>query len=156
MPSLRRVAPDVFKHQADATINQTNPGDGTKYEWSSDGTQANKLGTQKNVQLLGIIVKCTWTVQPTPLEIHAVIDGVAWKWTKTDPVSDTDYFCYIQPDIAPLSQTLVGSAQAVTTVGDVTLDRYFSGGARSVKVEAEITGGTVSNLSARVKYAKIP
>jgi len=40
----------------------------------------------------------------------------------------------------------------VTT--DVEVTRSFLLEGRSVKVEAETTGGTVSNLSATVKYAK--
>lgn len=133
------------KHQADATVNQA-PVSGTKYEWSSDGTTAKALGTLKNVRIISIMIQCTWTVQPTPLELHLTIDGQLLKWTKTDPANATDYYAVINDDDAP-------DAMAFET-GSASKYRSFLLEGREVKIEAEITGGTVSNLFMRVKYAK--
>ena len=140
----------VFKHQPDATINQDNPDSGTKYEWSSDGTQAKKLGTQKNVKIISIDVQCTWTVQPTPLEVHVTIDGKNIKHSADSPLSAKWYEAYPQAYNAENNQPL----SDVETV-QYSLYRPFLYEGRNVKVEAEVTGGTVSNLSARVKWAKM-
>ena len=133
---VRRAEADVFKQQADATLSQA-PVSGTKYE---------VLATTKNVRIIGISVQCTWTVQPTPLEIHITIDGQTVTFTVTDPVTATDYFC----------QNSFAAAETAQELTTTQPDQAFLREGRSVKVEAEITGGTVSNLSARVKYAKIP
>ena len=134
-----------FEHQPDATINETNPGSGTKYEWSRDGTQANKLGTKKRVRIISIAVKCTWTVQPTPIEAHVTIDGQSFLASFTDPNTNTWYYVVNEPSSVNM---------VLTTTSPIHRSFLLEG--RSVKVEAEITGGTVSNLSARVKYAVIP
>ncbi|NVM23119.1 MAG: hypothetical protein HWN68_15215 [Desulfobacterales bacterium] len=131
------ISAEVFKHQADATLDQTDPVSGTKYE---------VLATTKNVRIILIEAQCTWTVQPTPLEIHVTIDGQPLVFSKADPVSEDYYYA------TPYAPVAGGSLNVVAEVRH----RAFLLEGRSVKVEAEITGGTVSNLSARVKYAKIP
>jgi len=125
----------VPEHQADATLSQANPVSGTKYT---------VLDTTKNVRLLNIIVRVTWTVQPTPLEVHITIDGQVVTFTKTDPVTITSYF----------PQTLDAFTLPGGVLDTVVVHRAFLLEGRSVKVEVETTGGTVSNLSARVKYAR--
>ena len=127
----------VPKHQADAVISQANPVSGTKYT---------VLDTTKNVRIIGVYVNCTWTVQPTPLEVHITLDGVAWKFSFTNPVSATGYFI-IDLDIGNNE-----NGQTLRTNGTSRSAFILEG--RSVKVEVEITGGTVSNLFARMKYAK--
>jgi len=121
----------VPEHQADATLSQANPVSGTKYT---------VLDTTKNVRIISVSVQCTWTVQPTPIEVHITIDGVSITVGFTDPVSATSYF--FVNDRSSLCVFTANRAQAFQLEG------------RSVKIEAEITGGTVSNLSATVKYAK--
>lgn len=141
--SLNKVSP-TFVQQADATLSQANPTSGTKYAVSGE------LGTgAKNARITSIEVQCTWTAQPTPLEIHVTIDGNALIFTKTDPVSATPYFCHVEPGNNATTQTMNVS---VTTGGVLLLPFHLEGG--SIKIEAEITGGTVSNLSARVKWNK--
>jgi len=139
MPKVERAEPDVFQQQTDASLSQANPISGTKYE---------VLATTRNVRIIGITASVTWTVQPTPLEIHITIDGQAYTFTVTDPVSATKYYARF------LSSQTITTQPLVTT--DVEVTRSFLLEGRSVKVEAETTGGTVSNLSATVKYAKIP
>ena len=137
-------APTIIppEHQPDATINVTNPVSGQKYEWEyPPGTP---LGTQKNVRILSIMVKCTWTVQPSPLQVHFTLDGLPYVVSQIDPGTDTFY--QVQDRI------YVDTYILVTPPKDRPVGFLNEG--RSVKVEAEITGGTVSNLSARVKWAK--
>lgn len=124
------------KIQADAVLDQTNPGSGTKYT---------VLDTTPGTRLISISAYVTWTVQPTPLEIHGTIDGITYDWSKTDPVNNTKYHTYTDYDNAQGNQPLT-TAQVV--------DKNFMLEARSVKIEAEITGGTVSKLYVRAKYAK--
>ena len=126
----------IFKHQDDATINQANPVSGTKYE---------VLAETKNVRIISIAVRCTWTVQPTPLEVWITVDGQTMRFYFPDPISDTWYKGYIADE----------SVEGYLTVDYAAQYRAFLLEGRSVKVEAEITGGTVSNLSARVKWAKM-
>ena len=110
------------------------------------GTKYEVLAETKNVRIIAIFVKCTWTVQPTPLEIHVTVDGQALIGAKTDPVSNDWY--------SPDRPTELGTGFAVGVSSIIPQPFLLEG--RNVKVEVEITGGTVSNLSARVKYAKIP
>jgi len=137
----------VPKHQADALVNMsggTPPVSGTKYAWSTDGSVAKALGAQKNVNLLAIGVAVTWTVQPTPLEVHITIDGQVYTASFTDPVSATYYRVFI-----PVSGIIELTNQTPTHSGAFSL---FEG--RSIKVEAETTGGTVSALNMRVKWTQ--
>jgi len=126
----------VFQHQADAILSQANPISGDKYT---------VLDTTKNVRIIGIQAVVTWTVQPTPLECHITIDGLSLTASQTDPVSGTGYHVEIVEGGGTFRFTLATHE-----------NRAFLVEARSIKIEVETTGGTVSNLSARVKYAKIP
>jgi len=138
MPSVVHPAYQPPVDQDDATLTQA-PVSGTKYT---------VLDTTPNVRIISISVQCTWTVQPTPLEIHITIDGKTITHTFTNPVTATDYIAFIDPTKAATAQGL-----SATAALDLGLPPFLREG-RSIKVEAEITGGTVSNLSARVKYAK--
>ena len=126
----------VPEHQADTTLDQANPVSGTKYE---------VLPETKNVRIISIFIQCTWTVQPTPLEVHVTIDGQSIAHSQTDPVSDERYHAEVRAYNPP-------TAQALSLTNPASRAFLYEG--RSVKIEAEITGGTVSNLAARVKYAK--
>ena len=139
MPRVLRAEADVFKQQADATLSQANPVSGTKYT---------VLDTTKNVRIKSITARCTWTVQPTPLEIHLTIDGILYTAEYIDPISLTDYITQFRSYSGLLLLTII---DAMYTYGAPFLVE-----GRTVKIEAEITGGTVSNLFSRVKYAKIP
>ena len=133
---------EVPKRQADAVLDQAAPVSGVKYV---------VLDTTKNVKVISVMIQVTWTVQPTPLELHVTVDGIPMIFKKTDPVSTSVYFPQANPDPAPTAQFLVTTADAEPHYTRYTTE-LLSG--RSVKIEAETTGGTVSNLSAKVKYAK--
>ena len=130
----------VPEHQADAALDQSPPISGTKYV---------VLDTTRDVRIISIMVKCTWTVQPTPIELHVTIDGHALLFSFANPVSNIFYIGYINPNYGELLQFLVGANDA-----NLPGRPPFILEGRSVKIEAETTGGTVSNLVARVKYAK--
>ena len=130
--------PRVAKQQPDAVLSQDNPVSGTKYT---------VLDTRRNVRIKNISVRCTWTEQPSPLEIHITIDGQTWNFAMTDPESDKTYYICLAGNQAPGSYYLDPT--------DRGLGQAFMFEGRSVKIEAEITGGTVSNLYARTKWAKL-
>lgn len=136
--------PRVPKYQPPAYVNQA-PVSGTKYEWSSDGTQTNKLGALSNVRLMSIVVSVTWTVQPTPLEVHVTIDGETIVFTLTNPATATDY-------VANFVRKSANGVLSTLAVGQNMGNLMLEG--RSVKVECETTGGTVSNITMYVRYAK--
>ena len=132
---------ELYQHQPDATLDQANPVSGTKYTI---------LDTTKKVRVFSIVVQCTWTVQPTPLEAYLTIDGTEYPASQTDPVSTQSYYP-VYTCLAPnVSSIMIAIGTEAQRYGNLMLD------ARSIKIEAEITGGTVSNLSGRVKYAKLP
>jgi len=126
----------VPEHQADAIFSQVNPISGTKYLM---------LDITKNCRVIGIDISCVWTVQPSPLEIYITIDSVNYTASKVDPVSAAYYVVYAVPTSTGLS-LIVGA--------DAIKERAFLLEGRSIKIEAAITGGTVSSLFGRVKYAK--
>ena len=128
--------PRMVQHQPDAVLDQANPVSGTKYT---------VLDTAKNVRIIAIMVRCIWTAQPTPLEVHVTIDGNVLLGQFVSPENDKDYYAFVGS----------GSVQLILQLEVTTTERSFMLEGRSVKVEAEITGGTVSNLSARVKWAKL-
>lgn len=131
-----KFAYPVPAHQADASLSQAGPISGTKYA---------VLNTTKNARIITVMVKVTWTLQPNPLECHVTIDGQSLTGQKINPVSGTAYYLNTNPanvDTLALSDSLYAVNQAF----------LFEG--RSVKIEVETTGGTVSNLSCVVMYAK--
>lgn len=127
-----------WQQQADATLSQANPVSGTKYT---------VLDTTLYARIINIDLMITWTVQPTPLECHVTIDGQARLFTTANPQSDHRYTALI--DTNPLVAT------DVLGIDLLVLHRSFLLEGKSIKIEAETTGGTVQNLEARVKYAKL-
>ena len=125
-----------FEQQANAVLHQANPVSGTKYT---------VLETKRNVRIIFIGVSVTWTVQPSPLEIHLTVDGNTITFTQADPVSEGWYDAYFVYYADDLHQGFNYMSQY----------RAFLLEGRSVKIEAETTGGTVQSLDARVKYAKL-
>lgn len=126
--------PSLPKYQAPATLNQSNPVSGTKYT---------VLDTTKNVRIICAYVKVTWTVQPTPLEMHITIDGQTITASVANPTTATRYYLMYYNGEWTLNNSEYSAAY-----------RAFAIEARSIKIEVETTGGTVSNLSAAIQYAK--
>lgn len=123
--------------QADAVLSQANPVSGTKYT----------VLEAKNARIISINANVTWTVQPTPLEVHVTIDGQTLRWHLTNPVSATSYHPYWEAGRDELNGQL-----AIVGVEHYHLGFLVEG--RNIKVEVETTGGTTSALDARVKWEK--
>lgn len=124
--------PNVPAMKQEITFSQANPVSGTKYT---------VLDTAANVRILGIYALVTWTVQPNPLEVHITIDGQALVATQANPVSNTMYFV-----------TKGAVTQFNMSVTDMSEYIAFLLEGRSVKVEVETTGGTVSQVDCYLKY----
>lgn len=123
---------------ADATLIQANPVSGTPYA---------VLATTNNVRIYGIMAYCEWTVQPTPLELHITIDGNTITHTQTDPVSGTGY-------LGTRNMDQVETNQGFVTDRETAQRPAFLWEGKSVSITAEVTGGTVQSLQARVKYGR--
>jgi len=140
--SIRGNLTRFTQQQADAAINQAGPVSTTLYD---------VLATAFNVRILSISVSVIWTVQPTPLEIVITIDGITIIHAVTNPISTTSYLCVPGKDVAPATQYLL----AMTGVTPEELGPVILYEGRTVRVQARTTGGTVQNLIARVKWARI-
>lgn len=126
------------EHQPDAVMTQINPISGTRYE---------VLATTELVRLITLYAEVAWTVQPTPLEVWITIDGNIIRHLRANPVSTTNYFAQLAPwETENIQQLVTGPAE-------VARQAFYLEG-RSVRVEVETTGGTVSELHSRVKWAK--
>lgn len=136
MPSVRQTSVPMWVQQTDEIVDESPPTSGLKYTL---------LDTVKNVRIISIYIKVTWTGQPDPLEVHVTIDGVAMRFFYTNPVSEDEYQCTIRGHLSYTAQTMDTTEYGAYKV--------FLIEGKSVKVEVETTGGTVSNLYARVKYA---
>jgi len=124
----------VPEYQADATLNQVNPTSGLKYT---------VLDATPLCRLITVQASITWTVQGN-LEFHVTVDGVPVTTLVATPASTEKQ--YLQ---------LAGSgADWMIENSDKNQYRPYLIEGRTIKVEVETTGGTVSNLSARVKYAR--
>lgn len=132
MPTRRvKYVPPQLK--ADATLTQINPVSGTKYT---------VLATTANARIISACASVTWTVQPNPLQIHCTVDGQNQpEASQANPVSTTYYEIHNYPATANWAMS-----------NSFTVHRAFLIEGRSIKIEAETTGGTVSALNARVKY----
>ena len=127
----------IFQYMPDATLSQINPAGGTKYT---------VLDTTENARILGIGVKCVWTVMPTFSEIYLTIDGQSLVASKRNPANNTWYTIYwSEPYENPSLESGVN-----------TKNRAFFVEGRSIKIEAGVIGGPVTHLDVKVKYAIIP
>lgn len=130
--------PYTWRHQPDATISLA-PVSGTPYT---------VLAATEDVRIISVDVICTWTVQPSPLEAHIVLDGVAYDPGFGNPVSNQDYMWFLQP-------YNLGGTLAATGGDKHDINKAFILEGQNASVTAEVTGGTVQNLSARVKWARL-
>ena len=127
----------VFKHQADATIDQANPVSGTWYT---------VLDTTKNVRLIGISCRTGKTTPGTVsnLNIQVTIDGQVLPAGAVDPTANTVY-----------NITNPSAPDLRLTTSDRSSSFLLEG--RSVKVEVKVIWTVQPDpLEAWVKYAKIP
>lgn len=133
---IRHVIPPAL--QADLADNCA-PVSGTEYP---------VLAATQNVVIYSASVKCTWTVQPTPLELHFTIDGNAITHSVANPDSNTWYDLMFTASVA---ETLQGLSKDTWNITDRSPYAYMN---RSIAITAEITGGTVQDLAWRVKWGR--
>ena len=134
--SYVKTPPYRYVHRPDATISQANPVSGTPYV---------VLATTGNARIISISVQSTWTVQPTDLEVHITIDGQNFSFWVANPITAQPYEAVLR-EVVSLNQSLIAWSTN-------TASRAFLLEGRSILIRAETTGGTVTNLSCRVKYA---
>ena len=119
-----------------ATGGQTPPGSGTQYTVLAATTHC-------RIRMASAYV--TWTVQPSPLEIHLTVDGVAITHTVNDPVSATWYYASLNTFANLATQDLTTGA-TTPYYGTVLWEGTV------VSVTTETTGGTVTVLGCNVIY----
>ena len=127
-----------YEHQDDVAINQANPISGTPYA---------VLPVTTFVRVIAAGSYCTWTVQPTPLQLHFVIDGAAISYSIVNPGSVVAYTPSHYATDPPLNQAMIGE-------GAESFNRPFLLEGKSILITAEVTGGTVQNLVARIIHAR--
>jgi len=127
----------AWELQPDAVISQANPGSGTQYP---------VLAAQEApVRIYAAITSVTWTVQPTPLELHGIFETRAYPMTRGNPVSGTDYF---MSKNEAAEGFWLGTDITVMNRAAFLVDIRNMGG-----IVGEVTGGTVQNLDVRIKWA---
>lgn len=131
------VCPEM---QADLYLNQNNPTSGLKYE---------VMPTTELVRIISVTTSITHTVQPDPMECHITADGIATTNALATPATATWFYgTHIYHGI--FGDDVITFQSGLPDRRDLT----FLFEARSCKIEMETTGGTVSNMKCRVKYAK--
>ena len=137
MPRVIRAEADVFKQQPDGWLIKAEPDDNTLYP---------VLEAKKNVRIIGAVVKCIWSVEPIAVELVMIVDGKTYVFIKNSPATDTWYGA-IEIDVS----------DALDTQMDITVmtKQAFLVEGRLVMVDMRVLGGTVSNLSGRVKWGQI-
>jgi hypothetical protein len=106
------------------------------------------LALTDDVRLICVEVVVIWTVQPTSVSIIIDMDGETITHIIASPVSGTYYLAVIIAHNPPNTQGLV--AESYTYIA-----RAFTYESQSMSIGARVTGGTVSNLSCRAKWAKL-
>lgn len=125
-----------YEYQAPITLNQANPISGTQYAL---------LPTTTYVMLLVTSGVVTWTVQPSPLEMHMNLDGQTPSPARTNPVSTTVYH---------LKHFSMHTNGLSIFLDATNLDSPLNMAAKSMGINLETTGGTVQNLSGQISYMR--
>ena len=116
-----------------------------RYDDAPDlGVKNPVLPLSRNVRIYDIYSMVTWTGQPSPLEIWITLEGTIRKGEQIDPESATPYYVTRHP---------LGVSAIFALTKTLPLHAFLVEG-RLVKVEVEITGGTVSNLKCFVQWGQ--
>ena len=134
MPKVKVGSHRSYELQAEAVKDQANPVSGDVYV---------VLTTKKLARIYTFAVKVVWTVQPNPLEVHALIDGQTYRWSFANPVTNTYY--------------IIRGINAGASITDQGLsitesDKAFVMEGKSITFSVETTGGTVSQMVGRTKF----
>jgi hypothetical protein len=104
------------------------------------------LVATEDVRILSIEADVTWTGQPSPLEAHVTVDGVAVEFRMWNPVSATFYLAALASDV---------DENVLTALFDGAYSRAFLLEGQNIAITIETTGGTVSQLNALVKWQRL-
>lgn len=138
----------VPEEQLDSVTIISNPVSGLKYEWKTGESGAGAvLGSQKNVRIIDVSAQCTQSVNPDSIQVHITCDTKLNTYTKATPATNTMYASKTMPHLA-------ATAQQLDVATNFAQYRAFLKEGRTIKVEAEVTGGTVTELKLRVKWGK--
>ena len=102
------------------------------------------LPMTKDVRILSIAIKDVFTVQPDPLEVILNINGFERVALVNNPTTNTYYYIY-NPE--------AGSTFALASTS-YAHSRAFFIEEQQIKVDCRTTGGTVSQMVCRLKWAK--
>jgi hypothetical protein len=139
MGNLNNPDARFYVQQVDVILNQAAPGTGVIYAL---------LPLTTFVRLISVAAVTTWTVQPTPLQIHSQVDGIGIDGDRANPVSAAYYLAIWDPPGANYFMATYG------TIDEYEFGRGFMLECKTLELSAEVTGGTVSNLSSRAKYQR--
>lgn len=127
-------------NQVDAYLSQANPVSNTEYT---------VLAVTPYCNIIGIDAYVTWAVtQPTPITVNMYIDGLSWAFSKTNPVTNTDYFAVIN-----LNGAITGQILDATDRSPV---RPYLIKGKTVYITVQVTWAVTqpTPLVCRVRYAK--
>ena len=134
---LKPQVPPV--HQPDAEINITNPTLDLLYE---------VLAATPFARINGIEIEYIGAPESTQIEVHMMVDGVAYLFYLPNPISMTKYYCNLWMSEAQNNQPLH------TT--DRCYYRAFLIEGHNIRVQALISGGNPTNLFCRVRWSRWP
>lgn len=130
----------TFQHQADASLTQASPGNGTYYT---------VLDTSLNVRIKEVAAHVHWTLQPDDLFVKITVDGQVLSFKFWNPVNTQNYMPYLTGVAGGGGyRDLLATSSLYSAANDFLLE------GRSVKVEVAVTSGTVQSLDCVIVWAK--
>ena len=128
--------PNVFSYQPKKFLTEDNPEDAVLYT---------VLEKTRNVRIKSIFVKCIWSAQPLWLQVVVFLKKTTITYNVDSPDSNIPYFACNTGDEA---------IEELLETTDESKSRAFLIEDQSVKVAVRCSGGTVSNISAIVKWSQ--
>ena len=131
-------AKDIYIQQPDAYVSINDPTVGLLYSIPPFDVE------RRDVRIIGVAANCTWTGAPSEGAIYITMDGQLITYLCSGPVSGTTYYATNGLAESESNQTLSDTSPAVPFLRE----------GKRIKIQAKITGGVVTNLWVRVKWAK--
>ena len=131
-------AKDIYRQQPDAYVSIDDPTVGQLYSIPPFDIE------RRDIRIIGMAASCTWTGAPSEGAIYITMDGQLITYLCSGPVSGEIYFAKNGTEFPESEQTLVTEPP----------DTAFLREGKRIKIQAKITGGIVTNLWVRIKWAK--
>lgn len=131
-------AKDIYIQQPDAYVSIDDPTVGQLYSVPPFDVE------RRDVRIIGMAAACTWTGAPSEGAIYITMDGQLITYKCEGPVSGTVYY----------ATNGLAEPESNQTLSDTEPTAPFLREGKHIKIQAKITGGTVTNLWVRVKWAK--